>query len=114
MSSATTGATAVAISSIVSEPAEVAQPAETAPMYKVTLRVNGKSRTLTLDGSGRAAFGGVAHRLWRVEDAEAAMSGGAVEMSKAVFADARPTDDDAFKIPLATRPLAAVITEVKP
>ncbi|RZM25999.1 MAG: xanthine dehydrogenase family protein subunit M, partial [Sphingomonas sp.] len=66
------------------------------------------------DGSGRAAFGGVAHRPWRVEAAEAAMPSGAVEMSKAVFADARPTDDNAFKIPLATRTLAAVIAEVKP
>ena len=66
------------------------------------------------DGSGRAAFGGVAHRPWRVEAAEAAMPRGAVEMAKVVFADARPTDDNAFKIPLATRTLAAVIAEVKP
>ena len=61
------------------------------------------------DGNGRVAFGGVAHRPWRVEAAEAALPRGAVEMSKAVFADARPTDDNAFKIPLATRTLAAVL-----
>lgn len=66
------------------------------------------------DGSGRAAFGGVAHRPWRVEAAEAAMSRGAVEMSRTVFADARPTNDNAFKIPLATRTLAAALSEVKP
>ncbi len=66
------------------------------------------------DGSGRAAFGGVAHRPWRVEAAEAAMSRGAVEMSRTVFADARPTNDNAFKIPLATRTLAAALAEVKP
>ena len=66
------------------------------------------------DGSGRVAFGGVAHRPWRVEAAEAAMPRGAANMAKAVFADARPTDDNAFKIPLATRTLAAVIAEVKP
>jgi xanthine dehydrogenase YagS FAD-binding subunit len=66
------------------------------------------------DGSGRAAFGGVAHRPWRVEAADAAMPHGAVEMAKAVFADARPTTDNAFKIPLATRTLAAALAEVKP
>ena len=66
------------------------------------------------DGSGRAAFGGVAHRPWRVEAAEAAMSRGAVEICRTVFADARPTTDNAFKIPLATRTLAADLAEVKP
>ena len=42
------------------------------------------------------------------------MPHGASAMSKAVFAGARPTDDNAFKIPLATRTLAAVLAEVKP
>lgn len=42
------------------------------------------------------------------------MPRGAVATTRAVFADARPTTDNAFKIPLATRPLAAVIAEVKP
>ena len=46
--------------------------------------------------------------------AETAMPRGAVEMSRTVFADARPTSDNAFKIPLATRTLAAVLAEVKP
>ena len=65
------------------------------------------------DGSGRVAFGGVAHRPWRVEAAEAAMPGGAAGVSRKVFADATPTEDNAFKIPLATRALAAVLAETR-
>jgi xanthine dehydrogenase YagS FAD-binding subunit len=65
------------------------------------------------DGTGRVALGGVAHKPWRVEAAEAAMPKGA----KAVMADllqgARPTDDNRFKLPLAERTLAAVLTEAR-
>ena len=45
MSSATTAA----VSSIVSETAEAAEVVDVAPTYKVTLKVNGTSRALTLD-----------------------------------------------------------------
>lgn len=65
------------------------------------------------DGSGRAAFGGVAPKPWRIEAAEAAMPRGARAFADAVFADARPTPDNAFKVTLATRTLAAVIDEGK-
>jgi xanthine dehydrogenase YagS FAD-binding subunit len=65
------------------------------------------------DGSGRAAFGGVAHKPWRVEAADAVMTQGAAAVTAKAFADARPTDDNAFKIPLATRALAATIAEGK-
>ncbi len=63
------------------------------------------------DGSGRVAFGGVAHKPWRVQAADAEISHGAAAVTAKAFADARPTDDNAFKIPLATRALAATIAE---
>lgn len=65
------------------------------------------------DGSGRVAFGGVAHKPWRVEAADALMTRGAAAVTTEAFANARPTDDNAFKIPLATRALAATIAEGK-
>lgn len=65
------------------------------------------------DGTGRAAFGGVAPKPWRVEAAEAAMGSGAKAVAAQVFADARPTEDNAFKVPLAERTLAAAIAEAR-
>lgn len=65
------------------------------------------------DGSGRAAFGGVAPRPWRVEAAEGAMPGGAMAVTDQVFAGARPTEQNAFKLTLATRTLNAVLAEAK-
>ncbi len=65
------------------------------------------------DGSGRVAFGGVAHKPWRVEVADALMAQGAAAVMAKAFANARPTEDNAFKIPLATRALAATIAEGK-
>ncbi|MDB5964731.1 MAG: molybdopterin dehydrogenase FAD-binding [Polaromonas sp.] len=63
------------------------------------------------DGTGRAAFGGVAHKPWRMESAESAMANGASAVTSRVFADARPTRDNAFKLQLAERALAAVLAE---
>ncbi|CAN5693839.1 aldehyde oxidoreductase FAD-binding subunit PaoB [soil metagenome] len=65
------------------------------------------------DGTGRVAFGGVAHKPWRIEAAEAALSQGATAVTSQVFAGARPTPDNSFKIPLATRTLAGVIAEAR-
>ena len=65
------------------------------------------------DGAGRAAFGGVAHKPWRVEAAEAAMPQGARAVTSQVFADAKPTHDNAYKLPLAERTLAVVLAEAK-
>ncbi|WP_294338002.1 xanthine dehydrogenase family protein subunit M [uncultured Sphingomonas sp.] len=65
------------------------------------------------DGTGRAAFGGVAPKPWRVEAAEAAMPDGAKAVALQVFADARPTKDNEFKVPLAERTLAAAISEAR-
>ena len=63
------------------------------------------------DGGGRVAFGGMAHKPWRVEAAEAAMPQGAKAVTARAFADAKPTPDNAFKMPLAERALASVLAE---
>ncbi|MGP7796745.1 FAD binding domain-containing protein [Sphingomonas sp. CLY1604] len=65
------------------------------------------------DGTGRVAFGGVAPRPWRVEAAEALLPQGAAAVTARAFQGATPTRDNAFKLPLATRALAAVIAEAK-
>ncbi|MBW8842083.1 MAG: xanthine dehydrogenase family protein subunit M [Sphingomonadales bacterium] len=65
------------------------------------------------DGSGRVALGGVAHKPWRIEAAEAAMPRGARDLAGQLLAGARPMPDNAFKIPLAERTLAAVIDQGK-
>lgn len=65
------------------------------------------------DGAGRVAFGGVAHKPWRVEAAEAAMPQGPRAVAGQVFADARPTPDNRFKIALAERTLASVMAQAK-
>jgi xanthine dehydrogenase YagS FAD-binding subunit len=65
------------------------------------------------DGTGRVALGGVAHKPWRVETAEAAMPQGAKAVAAQFLAGARPTDDNAFKVPLVERTLAAVMREAR-
>ena len=65
------------------------------------------------DGTGRVAVGGVAHRPWRVEAAEAAMPKGGKAVTAGLLADARPTHDNAFKLTLVERTLAAVLAEAK-
>ncbi|MFN3433369.1 MAG: FAD binding domain-containing protein, partial [Sphingomonas sp.] len=65
------------------------------------------------DGTGRVAFGGVAPRPWRVAEAEALLPQGAAAVTARAFQGATPTKDNAFKLPLATRALAAVIAEAK-
>ena len=65
------------------------------------------------DGTGRVALGGVAHKPWRVEAAEAQMPRGAREVAAHLLADARPTRENAFKLALAERTLGAVLAEAK-
>jgi xanthine dehydrogenase YagS FAD-binding subunit len=65
------------------------------------------------DGTGRVALGGVAHKPWRVEAAEAEMPRGAKAVTARLLAGARTTHDNAFKLPLAERTLAAVLAEAK-
>ena len=65
------------------------------------------------DGSGRVAIGGVAHKPWRVEAAEADLPRGAKATATRLLAGAKPTRDNAFKVPLVERTLAAVLAEAK-
>jgi xanthine dehydrogenase YagS FAD-binding subunit len=63
------------------------------------------------DGTGRVAMGGVAHKPWRVEAADAAMPQGARAVASALLDGAHTTHDNAFKKPLAERTIAAVLVE---
>jgi xanthine dehydrogenase YagS FAD-binding subunit len=65
------------------------------------------------DGTGRVALGGVAHKPWRVEAAEAQMPRGAKTVAAQLLADAKLTRENAFKLSLAERTLGAVLTEAK-
>ncbi|WP_457282565.1 FAD binding domain-containing protein [Polaromonas sp. P5_D5] len=65
------------------------------------------------DGSGKVALGGVAHKPWRVEAAEAAMPQGARALAAGVLAGATPTHDNAFKLPLVERTIAAVLAQAR-
>lgn len=65
------------------------------------------------DGSGRIAIGGVAPKPWRVEKAEAELPRGAKVATQAILADAKPTHENAFKLPLVERTLGAVLTQAR-
>ena len=65
------------------------------------------------DGTGRVAVGGVAHKPWRVEAAEAEMPRGAKAVTAGLLAGAKPTADNAFKVRLVERTLGAVLTEAR-
>ena len=68
---------------------------------------------LQRDGTGRVALGGVAHKPWRVEAAEAAMPQGARAVTAQLLAEAHPTTENRFKLPLTERALAAAMAEAK-
>ena len=65
------------------------------------------------DGTGRVALGGVAHRPWRIELAEAELPRGARAVTARLLADAKPTHENAFKLKLAERTLGAVLMEAR-
>ncbi len=65
------------------------------------------------DGTGRVALGGVAPRPWRVEAADGEMPNGTKAVAARLLAGARPTPENAFKLPLAERTLAAAITQAR-
>jgi xanthine dehydrogenase YagS FAD-binding subunit len=65
------------------------------------------------NGSGRVAFGGLAHKPWRVEAAESHMPRGAKAVTEQVLSGARTTRDNAFKLRLTERALASVLTEAR-
>ena len=65
----------------------------------------------TPDGAGRVALGGVAPRPWRREAADAALPQGAAAVMAKLLDGARPTDENAYKLTLAERTLAALLAE---
>ena len=65
------------------------------------------------DGTGRVALGGVAHMPWRNEAAEAEMPLGAKAVTERLLVNAKTTHENAFKLPLVERTLAAVLTHAK-
>lgn len=65
------------------------------------------------DGTGRVALGGVAHKPWRVEAADTELSQGAKAVTARMLAGAKPTEQNAFKLPLAERALAAVLADAR-
>lgn len=65
------------------------------------------------DGNGRVALGGVAHKPWRVEEAEAEMPRGAKAVVARLLAGAKPTPENVFKLKLVERALASVLAEAK-
>jgi xanthine dehydrogenase YagS FAD-binding subunit len=65
------------------------------------------------DGSGSVALGGVAPKPWRVEAAERLLPRGPKEMAAQLLAGAKPTAQNAFKVPLVERTLGSVLAEAK-
>lgn len=65
------------------------------------------------DGTGRVALGGVAHQPWRMEEADELLPKGAQAVYERLFASARPTPENAFKLTLAKRTLASVLSEAR-
>ncbi|WP_037072342.1 FAD binding domain-containing protein, partial [Rhizobium sp. CF142] len=65
------------------------------------------------DGTGRVAVGGVAHKPWRVEEADAELRKGAKSAAAVLMAEARPTEQNRFKIDLVERTLGAVMMEAR-
>lgn len=65
------------------------------------------------DGTGRVALGGVAHKPWRLEEADRQLSNGSQSVYERLFADARPTPENEFKLILAQRTLASVLMQAR-
>ncbi len=65
------------------------------------------------DGTGRVAIGGIAHKPWRVEAAEAELPRGATAVTAQLLAGAKPTPENAFKLSLVERTLGAVLAEAR-
>lgn len=65
------------------------------------------------DGTGRVALGGVAHKPWRLAEAEAELPKGAAAVASVLFSGARPTEQNRFKLDLVERVLSAVILEAR-
>src|SRR2546423_4237 len=65
------------------------------------------------DGTGRVALGGVAHKPWRVESAEAEIPRGAKAVTAALLPGAKPTRANAFKPLLAERTRRPLLAQAR-
>lgn len=65
------------------------------------------------NGSGRVALGGVAHRPWRVEQAEQLLPDGAKAAAARLLEGATPTHENEFKVLLVERTLASVMAQAR-
>ena len=65
------------------------------------------------DGSGSVSIGGVAHKPSRVEAAEASLPQGAKAVASQLFAGAQTTPENAYKLPLVERTLAAFLMQAR-
>jgi xanthine dehydrogenase YagS FAD-binding subunit len=65
------------------------------------------------DGTGRVALGGVSHKPWRSEAADAELPRGAKAVTATLLADAKPARDNAFKLLLVERTLGAVLAQAR-
>jgi len=65
------------------------------------------------DGTGRVAVGGVAHKPWRIEAAESELPRGAKAAAERLLAGAKPTHENAYKVPLVERTLGSVLDEAR-
>ncbi|WP_121068124.1 FAD binding domain-containing protein [Chachezhania antarctica] len=63
------------------------------------------------DGTGRVALGGVAPKPWRRAEADARLPDGAAAVMSVLLDGAQPTEENAFKLTLAERTLAAMLKE---
>ena len=61
----------------------------------------------------KLAFGGLAHKPWRVEGAEPLVPQGARAVASVVLQGARTSEQNAFKLPLVERTLDQVLTEAR-
>ncbi len=65
------------------------------------------------DGSGRVALGGVGYKPWRVEAADAELPRGAEAVTTKLLAGAKPSHENAYKLPLVERTLAGVLAQAR-
>jgi xanthine dehydrogenase YagS FAD-binding subunit len=63
------------------------------------------------DGAGRLAVGGIAPKPWRDAAADAALPQGAKAVATRLFADAKPTEHNAYKRTLVERTIAAALVD---
>lgn len=65
------------------------------------------------DGSGRVALGGVGYKPWRIKAADEELPRGAKAVTAALLTGAKTSHENAYKLPLVERTLAAVLAQAK-